>query len=273
MESARPEQTPELSAEDAQTVAKVVQRLGRARRVLAITGAGMSADSGLPTYRGANGLYSDDRTTGHGHSIETALSGRMFAVRPEVSWHHLLEIERASRGAKPNCGHRVLAEMEGYFEAVWILTQNVDGLHQAAGSRNVIDLHGDLHVLRCTVCLFHQEVGDYEGLGLPPLCPECGGVLRPDVVLFGEHIPEAKLRRLEAETARGFDVVLSVGTSSLFDYVVAPMRRARNVGAATVEINPEETGASGLCDFRIRARAAVALDRIWEGYLAWWPWK
>ncbi|MDR3621276.1 MAG: NAD-dependent deacylase [Paludisphaera borealis] len=263
----------ELSDDDARAVQRVVQRLGRARRVLAVTGAGMSADSGLPTYRGADGLYNADRTTSHGHSIEAALSGSMLAARPEVAWHHLLEIERASRGAEPNRGHRVLAEMEGYFDAVWVLTQNVDGLHQAAGSRHVIDVHGDLHELRCTRCRFHERVADYSGLGLPPLCPDCGGVLRPDVVLFGEHLPEAKLRRLEAETARGFDVVFSIGTSSVFDYIVAPLRTAQAAGKTTVEINPDVTAASGLVDVKIHARAAVALDRIWEGYLAWWPWK
>lgn len=268
----RPDDAP-LSDEDARVVDQVVRRLGRAKRVLAVTGAGMSADSGLPTYRGANGLYAEDRTTDHGHSIEAALSGPMLAERPEVAWHYLMEIERASRGARPNRGHRVLAEMEGYFDAVWVLTQNVDGLHEAAGSHHVIDVHGDLHELRCTRCRFRERVDDYSGLGLPPLCPDCGGVLRPDVVLFGEHLPEAKLRRLEAEMGRGFDVVFSIGTSSLFEYIVAPLRTAKAAGRITVEINPGVTGATDLVDYKIRARAAVALDRIWEGYLAWWPWK
>jgi NAD-dependent deacetylase len=276
MEPARPDRTAAadgLSAEDARTVQQVVQRLGRARRVLAVTGAGMSADSGLPTYRGPSGLYHESRTTSHGHSIEAALSGPMLAAKPEVAWHHLLEIERSCRGAEPNRGHRVLAEMQGYFDAVWILTQNVDGLHEAAGSRQVIDVHGDLHELRCTRCPFRERVADYSGLGFPPLCPRCGAVLRPDVVLFGEHLPEAKMRRLEAEMVRGFDMVFSIGTSSLFDYIVAPLRIAQAAGKATVEINPDATAASGFVDFTIRARAAVALDEIWEGYLAWWPWK
>src|SRR6185437_14826841 len=101
----------ELSDDDARAVQGVAQRLGRARRVLAITGAGMSVDSGLPTYRGENGLYEAERTTSHGHAIEEALSGRMLAARPEVAWHHLLEVERPGRGARPNRGHRVLAEM------------------------------------------------------------------------------------------------------------------------------------------------------------------
>lgn len=116
-------------------------------------------------------------------------------------------------------------------------------------------------------------MADYSGLGLPPLCPDCGGVLRPDVVLFGEQLPEGKMRLLEAESARGFDLVFSIGTSSLFDYVVAPLRAARAARRTTVEINPDVTGASELVDFKIRAGAAVALDRVWEGYLAWWPWK
>ena len=274
MEPARSDRPDaELSDDDAQAVQGVAQRLGRARRVLAITGAGMSVDSGLPTYRGENGLYEAERRTSHGHAIEEALSGPMLSSRPEVAWHHLLEVERAGRGARPNRGHRVLAEMQGYFDAVWVLTQNVDGLHQAAGSRHVIDLHGDLHNLRCMRCRFRERVVDYSGLGLPPLCPDCGGVLRPNVVLFGEHVPEAKIRRLEAEVGRGFDLVFSIGTSSLFEYVVAPLRAARAAGGTTVEINPEVTEASPMADFKIRAGAALALDRVWEAYLAWWPWK
>lgn len=262
---------PDELSDDERGVARVVQKLRKANRVLVVTGAGMSADSGLPTYRGVGGLYGPERLTPTGFTIEEILSGPMFRRRPDVTWTYLKEIERACRGAGPNRGHEILAEMQDYFDAVWILTQNVDGLHGEAGSRNVLDIHGDLHGLRCTACPYRAVVEDYDGLATPPLCPECGEVVRPDVVLFGEGLDPAKLARLEAEMARGFDVVFSIGTSNLFEYISAPLRVAREAGRTTVEINPEDTPMSGLVDVKIRARAAVALERIWEGHLEWWP--
>ncbi|WP_165244863.1 NAD-dependent protein deacylase [Paludisphaera soli] len=272
MHPPRPEDLAvELSEEDARGVERVVQRLRRARRVLAVTGAGMSADSGVPTYRGVGGLYRSDRPTPHGFSIEEVLSAPMFDAHPDVTWSYLKEIERACRGARPNRGHEVLAEMDDYFDSVWILTQNVDGLHQAAGSRNVIDVHGGLHALRCTRCDFRTRVDHYEGLDDPPRCPTCEAVLRPDVVLFGESLDPDKIRLLQIQLTKGFDLVFSIGTSSLFDYIVAPLRFAQAAGKPTVEINPDFTAMSDLVDVKIRARAAVALDRIWADHLAWWP--
>ncbi len=259
-----------LSDEDERGVARVVQRLRKARRILAVTGAGISADSGVPTYRGVGGLYRSDRLTPVGYTIEEVLSGPMFRERPAVTWTYLREIERACRGARPNRGHQVLAEMQDHFE-VWILTQNVDGLHDAAGSRHVLDVHGDLHQILCTSCSYRTRVANYEGLAEPPICPRCEAVLRPDVVLFGETLDPAKIRRLEAEMARGFDVVFSIGTSSLFDYIVAPLRIAQAAGKATVEINPDDTAMSPLVEVKLRVGAATALDRIWDGYLEWWP--
>ncbi len=268
MDTAQPD---ELSAEDARGVARIVQKLRKAKRVLAVTGAGLSADSGLPTYRGVGGLYHADRPATKGMAIEVVLSGAMLQSRPEVTWTYLKEVERACRGARPNRGHRVLAEMQSYFDAVWILTQNVDGFHAAAGSRNVLDVHGDLHEVRCTACPYRVRVETYEGMTDVPRCPDCGAGLRPDVVLFGEPLDPARVGRLEAEMTRGFDAVLSIGTSSLFDYVAEPIRVARAAGWTTAEINPDATVVSMLVDVKIRARAAAALDRIWEGYLEWWP--
>ena len=128
----RSETVPALSLDDERAVDSIVQAMSRARRLLFITGAGMSADSGLPTYRGRDGIYRTQQTTPHGLSIEQALSGPMLRTRPEITWHYLLELEKTSRHAAPNRGHHVLAEMDDYFDAVWILTQNVDGLHQRA---------------------------------------------------------------------------------------------------------------------------------------------
>jgi NAD-dependent deacetylase len=264
---------PELSQDDVRAIDRTVQAMGRARRLLFITGAGMSADSGLPTYRGRDGLYRAQETTAHGLPIEQVLSGSMLRKRPEITWHYLLELEKSTRNAAPNRGHRVLAEMDQYFDAVWVLTQNVDGLHERAGSKNVLDVHGNLHEIECTRCGRQTTVPDYADFALPPRCSSCQGVVRPRVVLFGEELPSCKLGRLWQEFKAGFDVIFSIGTSSLFEYIVEPVRVGQTIGIPTVEINPELTAISPIVDFTIRAGAAAALDLIWERYLAWWPWS
>ena len=246
--------------------------MGRAKRLLFITGAGISAESGLPTYRGRDGLYQAHQETPHGLSIEQALSGTMLRIRPEITWHYLLELEKTTRHASPNRGHRVIAEMEEYFDAVWVLTQNVDGLHHRAGSKNVLDVHGNLHELQCMWCGRRSTKPDYADLAIPPRCEDCEGLIRPSVVLFGEELPSEKLTRLWHELATGFDVIFSVGTSSLFDYIIEPVRMGQSRGIPTVEINPEDTTISSIVDYKIRGTAGGVLDLIWERYLAWWPW-
>jgi NAD-dependent deacetylase len=261
-----------LSQDDERAIDRIVQAMGRARRLLFITGAGMSADSGLPTYRGRDGIYRAQQTTVHGLSIEQALSGPMFRIRPEITWHYLLELEKSTRNAAPNRGHHVIAEMEAYFDAVWILTQNVDGLHQRAGSQNVLDVHGNLHELECTQCGQQTTAPDYSHLTLPPRCSGCEGLVRPQVVLFGEELPYDKLARMWYEFSTGFDLIFSIGTSSLFEYIIEPVEMGRKMGIPTVEINPESTTISSEVDIKISGGAAAVLDLIWERYLAWWPW-
>lgn len=238
-----------------------------AERVLFITGAGISADSGLPTYRGLGGLY-EEEITDDGIAIEEALSGAMMAQRPEITWKYLLQIERNCRGARPNLAHEVIAQLERLIPEVIVYTQNVDGLHRAAGSHEVIEIHGDLHNLHCTRCRFHTRVDTYAGLGDPPLCPTCLAPIRPAVVLFGEALPEAAVARLEAAFADPFDLVFSIGTSSLFPYIAQPVVWAAAAGTPTVEINPSPTGISRLVDHAIRAGAAETMNRIWHALLA-----
>lgn len=254
-----------LSPADAQRIDQVVDLLRRSRSVLFITGAGLSADSGLPTYRGVGGLY-DGRNADEDLPIEVLLSGQMFATRPELTWKYLLQIEQAGRGANPNRGHEVIAAMESHFDRVWVLTQNVDGFHRRAGSRNVIDIHGDLHHLRCTRCDDQQTVTDYVGLSLPPKCRICGGLVRPDVVLFGERLPMKQLAAYQAETSRGFDLVLSVGTTSVFPYISAPVLDAYHLKRPSVEINPGDTDVTEFVTVKLPLGAAAALDAIWAGY-------
>lgn len=246
---------------------EIADRLAGARRVLFITGAGISADSGLPTYRGLGGLY-EETITDEGFSIEEALSGEMLAAHPEITWKYLLQIERNCRGARPNLAHEAIAGLERYVSSVVVYTQNVDGLHIAAGSSDVIEIHGDLHELRCTNCGYGTRVDTYEGLGDPPFCPNCLAPLRPGVVLFGEALPQEALLRLDDALDAGFDLVFSIGTSSLFPYIVQPVVWARASGIPTVEINPGETTLSGIVDYPIKAGAAEAMGRIWHALLA-----
>lgn len=237
---------------------RAVAALRSARSVLVITGAGMSADSGLPTYRGIGGLY-EGAATDDGMPIELALSGVMLRHDPSITWKHIARIEEACRGAGPNEGHRVLARWERRFPRFWILTQNVDGLHQAAGSQNVIPIHGDVHRLHCTVCADAFEVPDYAGMAIPPTCRVCGGLVRPAVVLFGEMLGPANVSRLERELRGGFDLVISIGTTSAFPYIAGPVEDAARRGVPTIEINPGTTEVSRLVAHRFETGASAAL--------------
>ena len=251
---------------DEKAIEQIVDLLKKSRSILFITGAGVSAESGLPTYRGIGGLYNAQETE-EGMPIEQALSGAVMEENPGLTWKYLTQIEKACRGAKYNRAHEVIALMEAHFERLWTLTQNVDSLHHQAGARNIVDIHGDLHHLRCMECDFWQAVDDYSNLSFPPHCPRCDGILRPDVVLFGEMLPKEKLHVLYRELYEGFDVVFSVGTTSVFPYIAEPVRMAAQRGIPTAEINPDITRVSHLVDVKLSMRAVPALDAIWQKYL------
>lgn len=250
-------------ADELATVEAVAKLLRSARRPLFITGAGISADSGLPTYRGIGGLY-HARLTDEGFAIEEALSARVLASHPHVTWKYLMEIERTCRNAGPNAAHRVLAALEGKIPEGWLLTQNIDGLHRAAGSHKLTEIHGTLHHLHCTACDWKQECDSFADLPELPLCPECGALVRPDVVLFGEALPEQALLQLQQVLDEGVDMVFSIGTTSAFQYIAGPFVWASQVGIPTVEINPGETVVSDFASHAIRLGAAAALQAIWH---------
>ncbi len=256
---------------DAQLVEAFAERVREARSALFVTGAGISADSGLPTYRGVGGLY-DRATVDEGFPIEVALSGAMMEAHPEVCWKYIHQIEAVCRGAQPNAAHTIIARLHERFERACVLTQNVDGFHRAAGSPDVIEIHGNIRELHCTTCAWEREVETYaeleRELGTPaqpraPVCPDCGGLVRPRVVLFGEMLPERAVARLAAELQQGFDLVVSVGTTSAFPYIAEPIVRARRRGAATVEINPGPSEVTGLVDLKIPARARPTFEALW----------
>jgi len=249
-----------------ETVNTVVRMLQNCRSILFITGAGISADSGIPTYRGIGGLY-DIETTEEGYAIEEVLSASMLAQDPALTWKYLLQIGLAVKGAVHNRSHEILAEFESAFPRVWTLTQNVDGFHRTAGSQNLIEAHGNMHSLSCTTCDYTTHIDEFEStLEIPPRCPQCDSLVRPDVVLFGELIGGPQVELMQTELGKGFDLIVSIGTSSVFPYIQLPIEQARAHGNPTLEINPSETLITPMVDYRIAAGATEALEAIWSGY-------
>jgi len=254
-----------LTAEQTGLVDEIVGLLRPSSRIFVVTGAGMSAESGLPTYRGVGGLYSSGETE-QGMSIEELLSGSTFRRKPELTWKYLGEIGKASVGATYNRGHTILAEMEPHFADLCVLTQNIDGFHLLAGSKNVIEIHGNLHHLRCDHCGHRSNVESYNDIQIPPMCDACQAMMRPDVVLFDEMLLADACDRLASQWQAGFDVVFSIGTTSVFPYIREPVLHCANHDKPALEINPTETSVSNLCQYRLPVAASVALDAIWTGY-------
>jgi NAD-dependent deacetylase len=233
---------------------ELVARLRRARSVVVLTGSGISAESGLPTFRGVGGLW---RT----HRVEELASPEGFARDPVLVWTWYNERKAAHRRAQPNAGHYAIAELERRFADFSLCTQNVDSLHLIAGSKNVIELHGSLREARCSECGSRRSIEN--GLSLDEIAHECGGHFRPDIVWFGEPLPaEAWARAVEA--AKRADVILVIGTSAIV-YPAAALATHYNPRAYIAEVNPEETAISDRVDCVFRGRASAILPIIAAG--------
>lgn len=245
----------------------IISQLKKTQSILFVTGAGISAESGVPTYRGISGLYNNGELV-EGMEIEDLMSGYMIRRQPELVWRYLEGMVDNFRQASFNKGHQVIAEMEKHFPRVTVFTQNIDGFHRAAGSQNVIDIHGDIHTLYCTNCDYRTEVDERLEIDFPPLCPKCKDqkILRPDVVFFGEMLPGKKLVKLASEMEQGFDMVFTIGTSALFPYIVGPVSKLKEGGSFAVEINPEDTSITPVVDIKLSLGAGEALDQIWQGF-------
>ncbi len=230
--------------------------LAGARFVSVLTGAGMSAESGIPTFRDAQtGLWARydpmQLATEEGFRADPALVWRWYAWRRELVAQ-----------ARPNAGHEAIAAAELRFDHLRVLTQNVDGLHARAGSADVVELHGN--ILR-TVCLarcgYSERRPDRLPAGAPPQCPRCGAPLRPGVVWFGEMLDPDVLAAAHRE-ATTCDVMLVVGTSGLVHPAAALPGAARRAGATVITINPEANELDALASVSIRGRAAEVLPRV-----------
>ncbi len=221
----------------------------------------MSAESQIPTFRGATAAFADGLTE-DGVPFEEVLGVETFRQNPALSWKYLARLELSMRGKLPNAAHAVMAALQTPQRVIFIATQNIDELHQRAGSHNVFELHGNLRRIICTRCDYCVHLETFESLGKLPQCPQCQAVLRPDVVLYGETLPVDVLDAFHAEQANGFDLVFSVGTTSLFFYVVEPILAAAQRGIPVVEINPETTPISHLANFRFAAPAGRTLQDL-----------
>ena len=228
--------------------------LARARSVFVLTGSGISSESGLPTFRGANGLWKT-------HRVEELASPAGFARDPELVWRWYNERRAAHRDAAPNAGHRALAELERRSRDLTLATQNVDSLHLRAGSRNVLELHGSLREARCNGCGARRSL-DGE-LAARDIDHACGGKFRPDIVWFGESLPEGVFERAASAAARA-DVVLVVGTSGMVHPAASLATRFPRADALVVEINPEETAVSHRADVALRGTATAYLPALLE---------
>ena len=212
---------------------ELCQTLRSARHVIALTGAGISAESGVPTLRdGMTGLWAQ-------YNPQDLATPQAFARNPQLVWEWYSWRRDLVSKVQPNAGHRALAELERRVPRFTLLTQNVDGLHQRAGSQRVIEMHGNVTRVKCfdegTVVEQWEETGD-----VPPHCPNCGGLLRPDVVWFGEALPEQAFTEA-AKAALTCDVLLSIGTSGVVEPAASLPQVALRRGARVVLINPEET--------------------------------
>jgi NAD-dependent deacetylase len=241
--------------------AAVLESLRDAQAVAVLTGAGVSAESGVPTFRDAQtGLWAN-------FDPRELATPAAFARNPRFVWDWYAHRRERLAAAKPNPGHHALAAIEPCYRMFTLITQNIDGLHQAAGSVNVVELHGSIARVKCSrgcgVVAQWTEAQPDE----PPRCPRCGAFLRPDVVWFEEMLPPAALAQAE-DAASICDVLLVVGTSAEVYPAAALPRTAQRAGATVIEINPEDTPLSARVDHVLRGPAGVVLPAL---VAAAWP--
>ncbi len=232
-----------------------IDRLLEAKSVVFFTGAGISAESGIPTFRGKDGIWNKLKP-------EELANFDAFIRNPEMVWEWYSHRKKIIHESQPNPGHIAIAEMQNVFDRVTVVTQNIDNLHRRAGSREIYELHGNIERNYCIQCkTFYNE--ELPMVGKIPKCAKCGGLVRPDIVWFGEYLPQDQFGASE-KASSGCDVFFVVGTSAVVFPAASLIYTARDNGAYIVEVNIEETEISYLADKSFYGEAGKVLPLIAE---------
>lgn len=231
-------------------------RFSQAKHVLVLTGAGVSAESGVPTFRGGG-----QTAVWKGMPFDVISSGAMLERDLPAVWEWFNYRRGVLKTLKPNPAHEAIARWQNQFEGFTLVTQNVDGLHVTAGSRNVIEIHGSVWRARCLTCHARTNLREHDHVEGVPSCFECGSSMRPDVVLFGEMLPVGAFERAAIE-AEACDLCFVVGTSAVVYPAASIPEIARAAGAYMVEVNPEPTPLSSLCNEVLTGKAGEILPLI-----------
>lgn len=233
---------------------ELIRYLTKASRVAVLTGAGVSQESGLRTFRDAqSGLWAQ-------YKPEDLATPRAFARDPKLVWDWYVFRREAIKGARPNAGHYALVEMEKNIPEFTLITQNVDGLHRMAGSKNILELHGNILNVRCSECgMFAETWGN--DLEFVPRCEYCNGLLRPDVIWFEESLPRDQLEAA-VQATRTCQVFFSIGTSGVVHPAAALASAAKAEGSVVIEVNAEPTPLTSKVDFALHGKSGEILPEL-----------
>jgi len=234
----------------------LIGALKKAKSIVFFTGAGISSESGIATFRGKEGLWNKFKP-------EELANFDAFIKNPEIVWEWYSYRKKIVHEAKPNPAHLTIADMQNHFQNVTVITQNVDNLHRRAGSKNIFELHGNIERNFCINCknIFDKELDFSAGV---PKC-KCGGLIRPDVVWFGEYLPEDQFLGGE-KAAINSDIFFVVGTSAIVFPAAGLIYTAKASGSIIVEINIEETSLSAIANYSFFGKAGEILPEIFENY-------
>jgi len=234
------------------SVSQAAEVISESRHLVALTGAGISKESNVPTFRGEDGLWREY------NAMELATPSA-FARNPELVWEWYSWRQGLIASCEPNPAHKTLADWEGRGILKTLITQNVDGLHRRAGSKSVLEVHGDLWALKCSSCTNRGRLdGPADGI---PSCPECGSHLRPDVVWFGESLDRNVMAKVYAELERA-DVCLVVGTSALIQPAASFPLVVKQMGGRLIEVNVETTPLTAVTDVHLSGKAGAILPKL-----------
>ena len=233
-----------------------ISKIKEAGSLVFFTGAGISAESGIPTFRGKEGLWKKFKP-------EELANFNAFMQNPDMVWEWYNHRKKIIHDSQPNEGHLTIARMQKYFDKVTVVTQNIDNLHRRAGSKDIFELHGNIERNFCVSCkeFYNEELDFSKGV---PKC-KCGGLIRPDVVWFGEMLPEDQFRDGESASVNS-DMFFVVGTSAVVYPAAGLVYAAKQGGAVIVEINIEETEVSSIADYSFFGESGKVLPEILNAY-------